>query len=85
MAKEKPAKVSPEKEIKEITFTCRFCGETKPINEMILQTRFFPVLTSCRACERILLSLKTEERPTESETEETPPGEEKIEAEAKDT
>lgn len=79
MAKEKPAKVSPEKEVKEFTFTCKFCGETKPLSEMILQTRFFPVLTSCRACERTLQSLKMEELPEEEVTEGTPVEEEEAE------
>jgi transcription elongation factor Elf1 len=61
MAKEKALKADTEKEGEEITFTCKFCGESKPIGEMILQTRFFPVLASCRECDRILQSLKTEE------------------------
>ncbi len=69
MAKEKAVKASPEKETGEIIFTCKFCGESKPIGEMILQTRFFPVLASCRACDRTLQSLKMEE-PATSEDEE---------------
>jgi hypothetical protein len=73
MAKEKSVKETPVKaEASEITFTCRFCGETKPFKEMVIQNRYFPVLTSCRDCARALENIKLEEIPeevTESEDE----------------
>jgi len=50
-------KVSGGQGISEITFTCRFCGESKPLSELTLQTRFFPVLTACRACEKVMQNL----------------------------
>lgn len=36
----------------EITFRCRFCGESKPIGEMRVLTAFFPPLIACRDCEK---------------------------------
>ena len=73
MAKEKATK---EKTGSEITFVCKFCGQSKPLSELTLQTRFFPVLTSCRECEKSLQSLKIEEEEkAEEETED--PSEEK--------
>jgi hypothetical protein len=37
---------------KEITFRCRFCGESKPLDDMRTLTRFFPLLVACRECEK---------------------------------
>jgi hypothetical protein len=67
MAKEKAVKETKEKEI---TFTCRFCGETKPFSEMVIQTRYFPLLTSCRVCDTAMQNIKLEEIPEEAEEEE---------------
>ncbi len=61
MAKEKETKETA----KEITFYCKFCGESKPLSEMTFMTRFFPVLVACRECEKTLQSLKPEEPPEE--------------------
>jgi hypothetical protein len=33
-------------------FKCRFCGETKPFDEMRIMTRFFPQVIACRVCEK---------------------------------
>jgi len=65
MAKEKSAKTQPAS-VSETTFVCKFCGESKPLSELTLQTRFFPVLTSCRACEKTLLGIKMEELYTDA-------------------
>jgi hypothetical protein len=72
MAKENSIKEIPVKtegETRGIIFTCKFCGETKPFNELVLQTRYFPVLTSCRACDKALENLKLEGTPEEFESE----------------
>jgi hypothetical protein len=57
MATKKAAKKSDKKQprvAKEegITFKCHFCGETRPITEMRILTRFFPQIVACRDCER---------------------------------
>jgi transcription elongation factor Elf1 len=36
----------------QITFKCRFCGETKPLGEMVQMTRFFPPVVACADCEK---------------------------------
>lgn len=67
-------KATKEQSDSEITFVCKFCGKSKPLSEMTLQTRFFPVLTACRECEKALQSLKVgdlPERAEDAETEET--------------
>ena len=56
-------------ETKEMDFTCRFCGETKPFSEMVLLSRYFPVLTSCRDCDKTLQYLPLEGVPDEVNTE----------------
>jgi hypothetical protein len=60
MAKEKATR---EKAAAEITFVCKFCGKSKPLSEMALQTRFFPVLAACRECEKALLNLGVQSPP----------------------
>lgn len=37
-----------------IIFTCKFCGEQKPIEEMKVATRFFPPLPVCKDCWKLL-------------------------------
>jgi hypothetical protein len=41
-----------ELEAKEITFKCKFCGKSKPLDEMRVLTRFFPPIVACRDCEK---------------------------------
>jgi ribosomal protein S14 len=36
----------------EITFRCSSCGKDKPLEEMRIITRFFPLIVVCRECER---------------------------------
>jgi hypothetical protein len=43
---------SGAKKTKKITFRCRFCGRSKPLDEMGLLTRFFPLIVACRDCEK---------------------------------
>ena len=43
---------SAAKETREITFKCRFCERSKPIDEMVVLTRFFPPIVVCRDCEK---------------------------------
>jgi hypothetical protein len=49
----KPEKhVPPVVQIKPIFFTCKFCGETKPLEELTIIRRFYPQLTACAECAR---------------------------------
>ena len=41
-----------EKEPREITFRCKFCGEAIPLGKMTILNRFFPPLLACQDCER---------------------------------
>ena len=35
---------------KEIVFTCKHCGETKPLVELVVMRQFFPPISSCKTC-----------------------------------
>jgi len=37
-----------------IMFTCKYCGEPKPIEEFKVARRFFPPLPVCKDCWRLL-------------------------------
>ncbi len=39
-----------ESKAKEITFKCKFCDRSKPLDEMVVITRFFPPIVACRDC-----------------------------------
>lgn len=34
-----------------VTFKCQFCGESRPIKEMTVIARLFPLTLACRKCE----------------------------------
>jgi len=36
----------------EITFKCKFCGEIKPLREMVILRHFYPVRVACTTCNR---------------------------------
>lgn len=40
------------KEPEKITFRCQSCGQYKPLEDMRVITRFFPLLMVCRDCEK---------------------------------
>ncbi|MFC2024896.1 hypothetical protein ACFLTG_00570 [Chloroflexota bacterium] len=46
--KEKGAK----SKVKEVTFKCRVCEGSKPLEELVVLTRFFPPIVACRDCEK---------------------------------
>jgi hypothetical protein len=37
---------------KKITFKCRFCEKTKPIEKMVTLPGYFPPIVACRECEK---------------------------------
>ena len=39
-------------EAKEITFECKFCGRSKPLDEMAVIKGYFPPIVACRDCEK---------------------------------
>ena len=49
----------------DFTFTCKFCGETKPLNELILMREYFPPMPACGAC-----AVKNKSRKEEEEIQE---------------
>ena len=51
-SKSKSAKKETRKQTTEITFKCSLCGESKPLKDMMILTRFFPRIVACRDCDR---------------------------------
>ncbi len=47
--KTKKKVAEPAKE-KEIVFVCKFCGETKPLSELVVMRHFYPLVSSCKDC-----------------------------------
>ncbi|MFH1382935.1 MAG: hypothetical protein ABIH70_08615 [Chloroflexota bacterium] len=45
-------KIKEKTKIKAGSFRCKFCGKTRPIEEMVVLRRFFPPLVVCRDCEK---------------------------------
>ncbi len=43
-----------EKEAREITFKCKFCGKDKPLDKMRAISRYFPPVVACSDCEKKL-------------------------------
>ena len=41
-----------EAEVEELTFKCKSCGQSKPLDEMMILSRFFPPIVACRDCEK---------------------------------
>ena len=41
-------------ENKEVTFKCKFCGKTKPLDEMRFPKGFSPTIVACRDCEKMM-------------------------------
>ena len=37
---------------KEVTFKCKFCDKSKPLDDMVVVTGFFPPIVACRDCEK---------------------------------
>jgi hypothetical protein len=35
---------------KRILFKCKFCGEMKPLNDMIVMRQYYPQISACREC-----------------------------------
>jgi len=39
-------------EAQEVTFKCKFCERSQPLDEMTVLTRFFPPIVICWECEK---------------------------------
>jgi hypothetical protein len=48
------AEIDKKEEPKEmgITFKCKFCQISKPLEDMVVITRFFPPVVACRDCDK---------------------------------
>ena len=37
-------------QFKELSFKCRFCGQTKPYVELVVLDQYFPKISVCKEC-----------------------------------
>jgi len=44
------AEENKTKQTKGITFKCKFCEKSKPLEEMVVLTTYFPPNVACRDC-----------------------------------
>jgi len=49
-AKEVKKVESEEKEVKEITYTCKYCNKPKTFSDMKIMRRYFPPVIVCLEC-----------------------------------
>jgi hypothetical protein len=67
---DKEANQSMAAEHQTVTFKCKFCGEVKPLKEMVRITRFFPLIVACADCEKKMDRTGTRDVPEVSNEEE---------------
>lgn|GEM_PF-1400689 len=48
----KPEQTVSQTENQEIMFRCRFCGQSRPLKEMVRINRYYPPQVACFECER---------------------------------
>lgn len=41
-----------ERSSQEINFTCKFCGEKKPLSELVVMRQYFPPISVCAVCSK---------------------------------
>jgi transcription elongation factor Elf1 len=49
---------------KEIVFKCKYCGETKPLSDLVVMRQYYPQLSACKNC---AMGPKIPEQPEQSE------------------
>lgn len=52
MTTEIEKKVEESKDGEPLTFKCKICEKSKPLDEMVVVTKFFPPVVFCRECEK---------------------------------
>jgi len=53
-----------------ITFKCRLCERSRPLDEMVVLTRFFPPVVACKDCAKMIDSKENREEDREEDKEE---------------
>lgn len=48
-SEKKTAQVEPPKTI---MFKCKFCGEDKPLDELVILRQYYPILSCCKECSK---------------------------------
>jgi hypothetical protein len=52
MSDKSEKKTVESEESKAIMFTCKLCGESKPLDDLVILRQYYPVLSSCRECSK---------------------------------
>jgi transcription elongation factor Elf1 len=53
----------------EIVFKCKFCGETKPLSELVVMRHYYPQISACKKCARGTKDALPEEEKIPDEAE----------------
>jgi transcription elongation factor Elf1 len=69
MAGKTEKKSNETKTENEIIFKCKFCGESKPLSELVVMRHYYPQLAACKKCARGTKEAAEEESATEETKE----------------
>ena len=53
----------------DVVFKCPFCGETKPLKELVVMRHYYPQVPACRDCARGTPKSRTVEEGSSDEVE----------------
>ena len=69
MAGKTEKKTVEAKKESEIVFKCKFCGETKPLSELVVMRHYYPQISACKKCARGTKDTLPEEEKIPDEAE----------------
>ncbi len=52
MSDKSEKKTTQPESAKTLMFTCKICGESKPLDDLVILRQYYPVLSSCRECSK---------------------------------
>jgi transcription elongation factor Elf1 len=50
MPEKSEKKIVQTEQPKTVMFKCQFCGESKPLDDLLMMRQYYPVLTACKEC-----------------------------------
>jgi hypothetical protein len=50
MPEKSEKKTAQTEQPKSIMFKCQFCGENKPLADLLMMRQYYPILAACKEC-----------------------------------
>jgi transcription elongation factor Elf1 len=50
MSEKSEKKTAQTEQPKPIMFKCQFCGESKPLADLMIMRQYYPIISSCKEC-----------------------------------